>query len=256
MDFRNRSMPPARRGTGVRPVVSVAVLGLVLGITGCGGDGSAGETTTTHEVVIIQPGAPGEPSARLTPEYVAAIEPIPATEEDILFAQMMIAHHGQALEMTQLAQEKAGEQVKTMALRMQISQEDEIVWFENWLETNGEAPPEDMTHLHEEQLPAEPIDLGSTFGDPSLMPGMLTEEEMAQLAAAGDADEFDTLFMQMMRYHHRGALAMILQLVDSGGGQEVELGVFTNHIYADQEIEIGRMETMLAERGEPLQPEG
>ena len=253
MDFRIETTPSSRR-RGIRPVAVLGTLGLVVGIAGCGGDGAGAETTTPHEVVIIQPGAPGEPSARLTPEYVAAIEPVPHTEQDILFSQMMIAHHGQALEMTELAQEKAGEQVKTMALRMQISQTDEVAWFKDWLERKGEPPPEDLSHVHGEHLAAEPVDLGTVFGDPSLMPGMLTDEEMAELAAAEDGDEFDILFMQMMRYHHLGALAMIQQLVDAGGGQEVELGVFSNHIYADQEIEINRMELMLTERGALLQP--
>ena len=50
-----------------------------------------------------------------------------------------------------------------------------------------------------------------------------------------------------MTQHHQGALTMVSELKENGGGGEPEIGVFTNHVYADQSIEIGRMQELLAE---------
>ena len=77
------------------------------------------------------------------------------------------------------------------------------------------------------------------------MPGMLTPEEMARLAAARGA-EFDRLFLEGMINHHGGALTMVEQLFSTpGAGQEVEMFTFASDVDADQRIEIDRMAAML-----------
>jgi uncharacterized protein (DUF305 family) len=82
-----------------------------------------------------------------------------------------------------------------------------------------------------------------------LMPGMLTADEMARLAAAAGA-EFDRLFLSGMIKHHEGALTMVQELYASGGGagQESEIYAFASDVDADQRMEIDRMRGMLSVR--------
>jgi uncharacterized protein (DUF305 family) len=218
-------------------LVAVLLMALLAACGGASAEETAEDSTTIPAPRIIQPGAPGEPSAELTPEYVAQLEPLPHTEADVLFMQMMIQHHRQALEMTALVPDRtAHEGIPLLAERMDISQTDEVVLMETWLEEREETPPaETEGHVHE----SEP-------GDELQMTGMLTEAQMAELEAA-EGEEFDRLFLEYMIQHHRGALDMIDQLIDADGGQEAEIGQYTLHVYADQEIEINRMEMLLAE---------
>jgi uncharacterized protein (DUF305 family) len=79
-----------------------------------------------------------------------------------------------------------------------------------------------------------------------MMPGMLTDAELAALAAA-TGPEFDRLFLELMIKHHEGALVMVKDLFASpGAGQEPELFVLASDIEADQRGEIRRMRAMLA----------
>jgi len=77
-----------------------------------------------------------------------------------------------------------------------------------------------------------------------LMPGMLTEAELEALESASGR-EFNRLFLRGMLKHHRGALQMVADLYEDGGGFEPEIDAFARHVVGDQEIEIGRMETLL-----------
>jgi len=79
-----------------------------------------------------------------------------------------------------------------------------------------------------------------------LMPGMLTDEELAQLNRARGS-EFDRLFLNAMIKHHLGAITMVDKLFGShGGGQDEVVFRFASDVYADQTTEIERMEKMLA----------
>jgi uncharacterized protein (DUF305 family) len=69
---------------------------------------------------------------------------------------------------------------------------------------------------------------------------MLTSRQLGQLHNA-DGRRFDRLFLRFMTFHHHGALTMVQELREAGGGAETEIGVFTNHVEADQGIEIARM---------------
>lgn len=81
------------------------------------------------------------------------------------------------------------------------------------------------------------------------MPGMLTDEELARLAAATGA-EFERLFLELMIRHHEGALIMVADLFSSGGGQEAEIFQLASHVDADQRAEIARMRGMLNTRSQ------
>ena len=187
--------------------------------------------------VIVQPGAPGEPTRTLTIEEAAALRRPVHVDADVRFMQGMIHHHGQALDMTELLSSRTeSEEMRMLAQRIDISQTDEIGTMEGWLKSRGEDAPrvreEDATPLADDQL----------------MPGMLTERQMAQLASA-TGEAFDRLFLELMIVHHEGALTMVERLfMTSGAGQEPEISQFASHVDADQVIEIGRMRTMLQAR--------
>jgi uncharacterized protein (DUF305 family) len=86
------------------------------------------------------------------------------------------------------------------------------------------------------------------MSDDVMMPGMLTHEEMARLAAA-KGPEFDRLFLEGMIKHHGGALTMVKELFASpGAGQQSDIFAFASDVVADQQAEIDRMTTMLKER--------
>ena len=73
---------------------------------------------------------------------------------------------------------------------------------------------------------------------------MLTAAELDRLEAASGR-RFDRLFLRSMLRHHQGALLMVEQLQTEGGGQEPQISNFTNHVVADQGVEISRMRELL-----------
>jgi uncharacterized protein (DUF305 family) len=183
---------------------------------------------------IVQPGAPGQPTRTLTDAEVAALRQPLHVEEDVRFMQGMTFHHAQALQMTGLLPSRTErDEMRLLAQRIDISQTAEMGMMKEWLESRGEEAPD----LEDEDV--------WPLGDDRLMPGMLTERQMAQLAAA-TGEEFDRLFLEFMILHHRGALAMVEQLyLVSGAAQEPQIFQFLTHVDADQSIEIARMNTML-----------
>ncbi len=95
---------------------------------------------------IVQPGAPGQPGKALT-EVTAAPPAKPPSEADIRFMQDMIMHHGQAVEMTELARTRAKDpEVLDMARKIDVSQGDEIRWMKQWLTDRG-IPVETMDSM-------------------------------------------------------------------------------------------------------------
>ena len=154
---------------------------------------------------------------------------------DVRFMQGMIGHHAQALEMAALVPERTHrDDMRLLAKRIDLSQADEIRMMQHWLEARGQQVP--GPHAHHAA--------GATGA--VMMPGMLSTEEMARLAAArGDA--FDRLFLELMIKHHEGALTMVKELyATAGAGQESEMYAFTSDVDADQRMEIDRMRGMIA----------
>jgi uncharacterized protein (DUF305 family) len=186
-----------------------------------------------HSAPIVQPGAPGESSRVIPPETVADLPRPTFTEADVKFMQGMIGHHAQAIEMTDLLRTRTNsEAMKKLALRIELSQADEIKMMQHWLEAHGQGVP----GPHAMHMP------GAT-----LMPGMLTPEEMNRLAAATGI-AFDRLFLEGMIKHHTGALTMVKDLLSTpGAGQDAEIFAFASDVDADQRMEIERMEAMLKE---------
>jgi uncharacterized protein (DUF305 family) len=155
---------------------------------------------------------------------------------DVDFMRNMIAHHEQALAMTALVPTRSRrEDIAVLALRIELSQDSEIELMRNWLAARKE-PQSAGTHDHTQ------------------MPGMLSAEDMAKLAALR-GDEFDRTFLQMMIRHHEGALLMLEQLfAQRGGGQNPEVFQIASHIDSDQRAEIARMRKTLMEPIPPQEP--
>jgi uncharacterized protein (DUF305 family) len=181
---------------------------------------------------VVQPGAPGEESETLSPEELEDFELPPHTAADVAFMQGMIHHHAQALRMAKLVPERAaGRDLPLFAKRLELSQKTETEQMIRWLEKRDEEP----FGVHDAS---------------DLMPGMLTEAELEELESA-TGQRFNRLFLEGMLRHHRGALIMVAELREQpGAGLESEIDAFARHVVADQEIEIGRMETLLAELDE------
>ncbi|MGB1666725.1 MAG: DUF305 domain-containing protein [Pseudohongiellaceae bacterium] len=191
---------------------------------------------STHSAVgqvpIIQPGAPGQQSRLITAEEASALAGMEYSLGDIQFLQGMIPHHAQAKEMSALAESRTNnEAILAVAARITLSQDDEIAMMQDWLGDRGlEVTAEDAHHQ-------------SGF---MRMAGMLTDEEMATLAAARGS-EFDRLYLENMIQHHQGALDMVEDLLDQRGSvQDPLLYEFTSDVTSDQTSEIERMVTLLA----------
>lgn len=170
----------------------------------------------------------------------AVARPAPA-EADVRFMQGMIPHHAQAVEMVALVPTRTTTRaLRLVAERIGVSQTDEIAWMTRWLESRGAAAP-GPAHAPG----ADPHAGHHGGGDHALMPGMLSPEEMATLAAA-TGPAFDRLFLQFMIRHHEGALLMVQDLLASpGAAQATEVYRFSADIDADQRAEIARMRALL-----------
>ncbi len=140
---------------------------------------------------------------------------------DTMFAQMMIPHHEQAVEMSKLAKTRSSNpDVLALAQQIHDAQAPEIELMQSWL--GGEGAVDMMDH-----------DMG--------MGGMLDEADMATLESATGA-QFDKLFLEGMIAHHEGALEMTDLILDSSNEDVKTLG---QNIVESQTAEIATMKAML-----------
>jgi uncharacterized protein (DUF305 family) len=185
--------------------------------------------------VVVQPGAPGQPS-RTLPGSTRATLP-PRSRADVEFMQGMIMHHAQAVEMTALIGSHTGnKELGSLGARISSSQSDEIKFMKRWLAARGERVSMATPGMPGMEMSHESM---------ALMPGMLTAEQMEALRKAKGA-EFDNLFLTGMIQHHDGALTMVKDLFDTAGaGQDAELFNFATDVDSGQRAEIRIMQTML-----------
>ena len=161
-----------------------------------------------------------------------------ANPADVSFMSGMIHHHAQALDMCRMAPTHgASDPVRTLCARVIVSQTDEIALMQQWLRDNGEPTPEPSSTGMRMVMDGVEQDM--------LMPGMLSEEQMAELDRAR-GQEWDRQFLTGMIQHHAGALVMVDELFAAGGaGVDDLVYKFASDTYADQGSEIGRMQNML-----------
>jgi uncharacterized protein (DUF305 family) len=180
----------------------------------------------TADVPVLVPGAPGEEPTVVAPgEQGSLPNPNVFSDEDVEFVTAMVPHHAQALEMAELAPDRAADpRVKAMADRIAAGQGPEIEFMQAWLEDRG--------------LPRVDADAGHGDHD---MQGMVTGEQMTELLAS-EGEQFDRLFLTRMIAHHEGALAMAERL---GGGTHPLVMDMAKDVSATQSVEIGRMQQVL-----------
>jgi uncharacterized protein (DUF305 family) len=148
-------------------------------------------------------------------------------DQDVAFAQGMIPHHQQAIDMATMAGDKAtNAQVKDLASRIAGAQDPEIQQLTGMLDQWGASMPTTSG------MPG--MDHGDMSGE-----GMMTEEEMRQLDSATGAD-FDRLWVQMMIKHHQGAVAMAKTEVEQG--ENADAKALAKKIVGAQEAEITEMQ--------------
>src|SRR6266481_7902563 len=123
--------------------------------------------------VVVQPGAPGQPTRTLSPSTRATLPP--RSQADVRFMQGMIMHHAQAVEMTALIESHTvNKNLRSLGARISSSQSDEIKFMKRWLGARGEPISPMMPEM-------AGMDMSSHASHSMLMPGMLTEKQMEAL---------------------------------------------------------------------------
>ena len=142
---------------------------------------------------------------------------------DIMFAQMMIPHHEQAVELAVIAESNTtNPAILDLAARIKGAQQPEIDQMTKWLDDSGSGM--EMTHN-------------------MAMPGIVSDKDMAAIRAARDS-EFDRLFLTHMIAHHEGAIDMVNSMIaDSANAEVKSLG---EAIVKAQTAEIAEMTALLA----------
>lgn len=164
------------------------------------------------------------------------------TDADVHFMTGMIHHHAQAIEMSRLAPSRTSNPaILTLAARIINAQNDEIATMQRWLRARGLSAPE--VHVSDAGVMVH----GGGHDTHTMMPGMLTPEQIRELSAANGV-AFDRLFLTFMIQHHNGAVTMVHDLFSTdGAGQDEDAFRLASDVQVDQITEVRRMELMLAE---------
>ena len=166
---------------------------------------------------------------------------LPYSDADVEFMSGMIPHHAQAVIMAGWAPTHGARgDVAILCERIVVGQRDEIATMQTWLRDRGLEVPDATSTRHKMQMGGMTHEM--------LMPGMLSDEEMAALDKSR-GPEFDRLFLEGMIRHHQGAIDMVDKLFKSyGAAQDETIYKFASDVYADQSIEIDKMHEMLGSR--------
>ncbi|MBD0838735.1 DUF305 domain-containing protein [Streptomyces sp. TRM68416] len=155
-------------------------------------------------------------------------------DQDVSFAQDMIPHHQQAVQMAKMAKGRASSaEVEDLASRIEKAQDPEIETMSGWLESWGEDVPSGMPGMDHS---------GGHGGDSSGMPGMMDAKDMDKLMAASGKG-FDTMFLTMMVEHHEGAVEMAT--TEQEKGQYGPAKKLAGDIITVQNAEIEEMNKLL-----------
>nr|WP_246203335.1 DUF305 domain-containing protein [Streptomyces tailanensis] len=217
------------RHTFRTPLVTASLTTALLLLTGCdSGSGSDpdGDSAKASGPAVIAPGKPGEAARTLSPEEAEKqrAEDDSPNSADFTYARMMIEHHTQALDMTELAPERAAStRVKRIAERISAAQEPEIKAMESWLK-NNDGVKQGTSHDHAE------------------MPGMASEAQLKELGTL-EGESFDQLFLKLMITHHEGAVTMATDVKAQGNNILIE--EMADDVIAQQTTEISRMRDLV-----------
>lgn len=186
----------------------------VFGVSACGGNSTP---------------AGGQDMSSMTKSTSSATASAQQNDADVQFATSMIPHHQQAVEMAEMALERASSrEVKSLATEIKAAQDPEIKTMTEWLTAWGKPVPG--------QMPGH--DMGS-------MDGMMTEQEMDDLRKA-TGRQFDEMWLTMMIKHHQGAVKMAE--TELAGGENPAAKKLAEDIIKAQNAEITEMNALLQAR--------
>ncbi|MDJ1371149.1 DUF305 domain-containing protein [Gulosibacter molinativorax] len=195
--------------------IAAIALTAALSLTGCatGNDSAAPSTTETTTETTAQTA-----DSQALPDGV--------NQSDVMFAQMMIPHHEQAIEMSDiiLAKEGVDPEVISLAEAVKAAQGPEIEQLQGWLDAWGVGSGgQDMGHMG--------------HGD-----GIMTEDDLGKLEKA-DGAEASKLWLEQMIMHHEGAVEMAE--LEAAGGSDPAAVELANSIVETQTVEIDQMRELL-----------
>lgn len=157
-------------------------------------------------------------------------------QADVTFAQQMVPHHQQAVEMAKLVpSHSTNQKVLELASQIQRAQDPEIQKMTGWLQTWGAPAPTTGMNMPGMNMPG--MDHGS-------MPGMMTSDDMTKLGQVKGA-AFDRLWLQMMIQHHQGAVEMAKTELQQGASNEAKQ--LAQQIIDTQQKEIATMSQLLSQ---------
>lgn len=200
-----------------RVLALVVVPALAIALAACGDNNDSGSAAPNHSGHSMS----ASPDASQAGQH---------NDQDVMFAQMMIPHHRQAIEMADLAATRASSpEVKKLATEIKNAQGPEIDKLTGWLTAWGTSAPSP----------------GMGGMDHGGMDGMMTEKDMKELEAA-KGQSFDKAFLEMMIKHHEGAVAMAK--TEQTSGQFPEAKQMADSIVSSQSAEIEKMQTLLKQK--------
>ncbi len=196
----------------IRRLTAPAIaLALTATLAACGSEDSSADTTPATA-------APG-----------GSTPTVALNTADVEFAQGMIAHHEQAIEMAEIALDPnvgASPEVIDLATRIKGAQDPEVELMTGWLTAAGVPVAMDVSDGH----------------DMSSMDGMMTAEQMDAMAAMTGA-EFDQMWLEMMIAHHEGAVSQSETVKADGSNADVL--TLADQIITAQQGEIAEMKALL-----------
>lgn len=202
--------------TRVRTALAAALIGVVT-LAACGTNTSS---NTGHTGMPMGSASPTSPAASASPSSSST----QFNAGDVMFAQMMIPHHQQAIQMSDMILAKSGVNPKVTSLAQQIkaAQQPEIEKMTGWLTAWGQPTTDPMGGM--------------------AMNGEMSSQEMAKLDAANGTTG-QTLFLQGMIKHHQGAIQMARNEINVGKNPDAI--ALARKIAADQQQEITTMQGLL-----------
>ena len=225
-----------------RSVTFVLPAVAAIALTACGSSSST-KSTTTETVGTV---AEAAPTPETTPLAAPVVVDAAFNAGDVTFAQGMIPHHQQAVEMADMALDparKAGPAVIDLATRIQGAQGPEIALMNSWLTAwnqpvmAGMKPGETMLPgASMEGMHMEGMEMGA-------MEGMMSAADMTALSKAS-GPEFDKMWLTMMVKHHDGAITMSKTVQTDG--QSADVKTLAGKIITAQMAEIKEMNKVVA----------
>ena len=198
------------------------VLVATVALSACGDDDDASSATTTPAAEVTTPSSSAAASSGSTTSG-------DVNDADVAFAQAMIAHHQQAIEMAEVAEDparQAGPEVLDLAARVKAAQAPEVETMAGWLTSWGEPVQMDTVDGHEA----------------TSMTGMMSTDDVDALATM-TATEFDDMWLNTMIEHHTGAIQMATDIQADGTNPDVK--ALAEQIVHAQQAEIDEMNTLL-----------